>query len=59
MKVTVYITAKHYYKKTVEVDCIDEAQDKVLAMYDNGELDDYEDELISIKIAGDEPNNGE
>ena len=54
MKVTVYVTAKRYYEKTVEVDYIDEAQDKVLAMYDNGELDDYEDELESVCVQPEE-----
>lgn len=50
MEYTVHITAKRYYEKTVEADYIDEAQDKVLAMYDNGELDDYEDELESVCV---------
>ena len=50
MKVTAYVSAIRYYEATFDVDPKDEAEKIAKEMYNNGDMNDYEDELMSIEI---------
>ena len=48
-KYTVYASAIRYYETVVEANSKEEAEKIVKIMYDENEMNDYEDELVSIK----------
>lgn len=50
MKVTAYVSAIRYYEETFDVDSKEEAEKIAKEMYNNGTMNDYEDELMSIEI---------
>ena len=52
MKVTAYVFAIRYYEATFDVDSKEEAEKIAKEMYNNGDMNDYEDELTSIEIVG-------
>lgn len=52
MKVTAYVSAIRYYEATFDVDSKEEAEKIAKEMYSNGDMYDYEDELTSINIVG-------
>ena len=52
MKVTAYVSAIRYYEATFDVDSKEEAEKIAKEMYNNGDMNDYEDELTSIEIVG-------
>lgn len=54
MKVTAYVSAIRYYEATFDVDSKEEAEKIAKEMYNNGDMYDYEDELTSINIVGED-----
>jgi len=54
MKVTAYVSAIRYYEATFDVDSKEEAEKIAKEMYSNGDMYDYEDELTSINIVGED-----
>ncbi len=48
-KYTVYAAAIRYYETVVEANSKEEAEKIVKIMYDENEMNDYEDELVSIE----------
>ena len=49
MKYTVYAKVILTYEETIEADSIEEAERIMKIMYDEGNLDDYDDELTQIE----------
>lgn len=58
MKVTAYVSAIRYYEATFDVDLKEEAEKIAKEMYNNGDMNDYEDELMSIEIVAEGENDG-
>nr|DAG49272.1 MAG TPA: PcfM DpnD/PcfM-like protein [Caudoviricetes sp.] len=58
MKVTAYVSAIRYYEATFDVDSKEEAEKIAKEMYNNGDMNDYEDELMSIEIVAEGENDG-
>lgn len=58
MKVTAYVSAIRYYEATFDVDSKEEAEKIAKEMYNNGDINDYEDELMSIEIVAEGENDG-
>ena len=54
MKVTAYVSAIRYYEATFDVDSKEEAEKIAKEMYNNGDMYDYEDEMTSINIVGED-----
>lgn len=54
MEVTAYVSAIRYYEATFDVDSKEEAEKIAKEMYNNGDMNDYEDELMSIEIVGED-----
>lgn len=50
MKVTAYVSAIRYYEATFDVDSKDETEKIAKEMYNSWDMNDYEDELMSIEI---------
>ncbi len=48
-KYTVYASAIRYYETVVEANSKEEAEKIAKIMYDENEMNDYEDELVSIE----------
>ena len=49
MKYTVYAKVIRTYEETIEADSIEEAERIMKIMHDEGNLDDYDDELTQIE----------
>lgn len=56
MKYTVYVSAIRYYETVIEADSKEEAERIAKIMYNENEMNDYEDELISIEAYSLEEN---
>lgn len=54
MKVTAYVSAIRYCEATFDVDSKEEVEKIAKEMYSNGDMYDYEDELTSINIVGED-----
>lgn len=52
MKYTVYVSAIRYYETVIEADSKEEAERIAKIMYNENEMNDYEDELVSIEVEG-------
>lgn len=49
MKYTVYVSAIRYYETVIEADSKEEVERIAKIMYNENEMNDYEDELTSIE----------
>lgn len=52
MEYTVYAKVIRYYEEYINADSKEEAEKIALSMYNDGAMDNYEDELVSINIVG-------
>jgi len=52
MEYTVYAKVIRYYEEYINADSKEEAEKIALSMYDDSAMDNYEDELMSIEVEG-------
>ena len=54
MEYTVYATVIRHYEEYINADSKEEAEKIAREMYDDGAMDNYEDELVSIEAVGED-----
>mgnify|MGYP000774705237 CR=1 FL=1 len=52
MEYTVYATVIRHYEEYIKADSKEEAKKIALSTYNDGAMNNYEDELVSIEVEG-------
>ena len=52
MEYTIYAKVIRYYEEYINADSKEEAEKIALSMSNDGAMDNYEDELVSVEIEG-------